>query len=84
MLNMLVGFLFGVGVMALFRDERLEREMSKLRKENERLIVAEARLLGVEAVAREVVELADEQPWDPAWNAFWHAVDRLADELREQ
>ena len=84
MLNMLVGFLFGVGVMALFRDERLEREMSELRKENERLIVAEARLLGVEAAAREVVELADEQPWDPAGNAFWHAVDRLADELREQ
>ena len=84
MLNMLVGFLFGVGVMALFRDERLEREMSELRKENERLIVAGTRLLGVEAAAREVVGLADEQPWDPACNAFWHAVHRLADDLRKQ
>ena len=53
------------------------RLRQELREENERL-------RAVEAAAREVVKLADEEPWDPAMNAFWHAVDRLGEELKRE
>ena len=83
MFTLLVGFLIGAAVMwlariAALRDARQEWERSKLQEANDRI-------RALETAAREVVKFADEQPWDPALNAFWHAVDRLVEELeREQ
>ena len=76
MFNLVFGFFAGVAVMAIFRDARQERLRLELQEQNDRLSA-------VEAAAWKVIDLADEQPWDPALNAFCHAVDRLADALRE-
>lgn len=82
MLTLLVGFLIGAAVMWFARRAAM-RDYALQKWEEERASLKD-RFSAVEAAAWGVVEAADEAPWDPVMNAFWHAVDRLVEELKRE